>query len=450
MKLPARDRLLFVALFVASIAITYARDPDLYRLPAAAYEDGREMFAFYYNHPEPSSILRSYNGYVSLVPNLAGYLAARLPTVWIPHALALFPLAVAALAFSLLALEENRPLIASDGLRAVGCLVLALAPLGKRMFVSSTMYSLWNLLFILVLISLWEPPRSRLGAVGRALLLTALIWSNPLSVALLPVYGLLLAAHWKDGSLARLYYSVLAAVTVLYQLVAVEHLRDKAVDLIAASRVTVIFVLERVVFNTLFSDRLSRVLRRQEAVERISWAAIAVVALLVAVLVAVLVLYRRRLSSRPGLGLTVLAYSIVAFTALYVVGRSADLEILARHAGHRYFWVQRLCFLVLLLVVVDLVLAAKPGRLGRAALTVMSLAVVYQLVWLNRVDNAKYRGRPGAGAKMRAFTAGVAAQEARGDGSVEARYARGVWSFELHRPPTGEARPASPGDGEER
>ena len=95
-----RARVLFFVLLLAGIVLTYWRDPNLYRYPVAAYEDGHDMFGFYYNHPEPGAILRFYNGYLSLVPNAAGYLVARMPTERIPLLLSLFPLSVAAIGFA--------------------------------------------------------------------------------------------------------------------------------------------------------------------------------------------------------------------------------------------------------------------------------------------------------------------------------------------------------------
>ncbi len=425
----AGHRVALAALFAAGICITYARDPNLFRYPLAAYEDGRDMFGFFYNHPEPGSILRFYNGYVSLIPNAAGYLAARAPVTAIPHLLSLFPLLVAALAFAWPARPAFREVVESDRLRWVACLTLALAPLGNYLFVSSTTYSVWNLLFLLILMSLAGAPEKPGAAAGRWAAMAALIWSHPLSIALVPVW---LGQAWLRRGLGRLpglFYGALTVTALAYQALGVEHGGDRAVDLAWIGRVTGILVLERVFFNTLLSDRLSRALHNRGEELWVYLIAAAVVATLAAVAIAL----RRRLGARRLWHLAVLAYLIVALTALYVIGRSGDLSILTGNPGYRYFWVQRLCFILLIFVLVEPLLKAWAGRPARAAATALALLLAVDLWWLNRMDNSKYRGRPGQGAKLAAFTANVAEQERTGDGSVSARLQRGAWSIELER-----------------
>jgi hypothetical protein len=432
-----RSRALFFVLLLAGATLTYFRDPNLYRLPIAAYEDGRDMFGYFYNHPEPSSVWRFYNGYVSLVPNAAGYLAARMPTPRIPLALALFPLAVAAVGFASLARPEFRRLVESDRLRWVACLALALAPLGNHLFVSSTTYSVWNLLFLLVLLTLLEPPTGRWEALLRWAVMAALIWSNPVSVALLPVFLLQGWLHRSRGRRSRLYYGGLAAAAVLYQLVGVEHSSEAmAFTPLAIARVTGVLVLERVFFNTVASDQLSRTLRRSGADAWIYVVALLVVALLVVAVIAL----RRRLDGGRLLNISILSYLIVALTALYVIGRSATLDILTGNPGYRYFWVQRLCLIVLIFLLVEPLLSVFEGRRRMIAAAILLLLLGGNLFWLNRMDNSKYRGKPGQGRKLAAFTEEVALQERTGDGAVSARHERGRWSIVLERPGSGGGR----------
>jgi hypothetical protein len=426
-----RARALFFVLLLAGVFVTYWRDPNVYRYPIAAYEDGRDMFGFYYNHPEPSEILRFYNGYVSLVPNAAGYLAARAPVERVPSMLSIFALAVAAVGFATFSRPEYRSVVRSDRLRGVACLTLAIAPLGNDLFVSSATYSVWNLLFLLVLLTLLEPPVSRAEAWIRLAVMTALIWSHPLSVALLPVF---LVQGWlfrSRGSLARIYYGSLAALAALYQLIGVQHATEAmAFEPLGIARVTGVLVLERVFFNTLGSDQLSRALRKQGSEEWIYiGASVAIV-----VLLALAFVLRQRIDRGRLLSLGVLSYLIVALTGLYVIGRSATLDILTGNPGYRYFWVQRLCFLLLIFLLIEPLLSVFEGRRRAVVAGLLLLGLAANLTWLNRMDNRKYRGRPGMGRKLAAFTAEVALQEETGDGSVSARHERGRWSIELERP----------------
>ena len=409
--------------------LTVLRDPVLFESPAAPYEDGRDVLGFFYNHPEPGSILRSYNGYVSVIPNAAGYLSARLPVRHVPAALALFGLGVAGLAFSGFAGRRFRAVLASDGLRWLACLVLAAVPLGNYLFVSSTAYSVWNLLFLLILLSLAGAPTSTASFARRSLAGSVLIASHPLSIALIPVWwtrGLVAAAR---PTLARGYATLLTAVAVLYQWLGVEHVERGSLEVVRVARVTGLLILERVFFNTLLSDRMSRALHRQGSEESVYWTGAAV---LLGVLVASGLLWRRLDPVRRWSVLGLL-YLIVALTALYVVGRSGSLDVLTGNPGYRYFWVQRMCLLLVLAILAGTVLSAGSWRRRATWGALLALLLAGVLVRSNRLDNAKYRGRPGMARKLALFLQSVEAQEQAGAG-VEARHERGAWSIELRRP----------------
>ena len=89
------------------------------------------------------------------------------------------------------------------------------------------------------------------------------------------------------------------------------------------------------------------------------------------ILVALAVALRRRLEARRRLNLAMLSYLIVALTGLYVIGRSATLDILTGNPGYRYFWVQRLCLLLLLFLLIEPLFEALRGRKVHAALEFM-------------------------------------------------------------------------------
>lgn len=436
-KIPA----LFAGLLLTVAAVSFFRDPTSYLLPPLAYEDGRDMFAFFYNHREPGAVLRFYNGYISLVPNLVGYGAMGLPTPWVPKALALVPLLFASLAFCWLYLPVYRRLIPHDGARLAVCLALALAPVANSFFIANTTYSIWSLLLLLVWLSLAPPPERPAAAAGRFAVMAALIWSHPLSLALVPVW--LATAAWcarGGGGRARrpervparvpvLFYGGLTAAAVLYQIFGVEPRGLSPPGPASILYRTAVFTLERVVFATGFGDAATAFLRRSGGAALIP----ATAALLLLAAGALTWRYRRRLSSHQRFALAVLVYLSLAFTALYVVGRSPTLDILGAGRAFRYFWVQRL------LGVATLGIAAaawirglrrRPGP-GTAA-GLLALAVVYVSI-LNFNNNGSYTTRARAGRAVADFTAEVARQEATGDGSVDARLERGMWSLELHR-----------------
>lgn len=419
----------FAALFLAAAAITVLRDPRMLLLPPAAYEDGRDLFAFFYNHREVGAILRSYAGYTSLVPNLVGYLAVRLPVTAVPLALTLFPLAASSLAFAVFSLPAYRHAVASDTLRAAACLVFALVPVGNDLFVGNTMYSVWSLLFLLVLAALAEPPAGLWGAAVRLVVLGMLVASHPLSVALLPIYLLWLWRRRDPPSL--LLYPGLILATVAYQVVGVRHAGAALGPPLETVRLTLVFVLERVVFDTLFGDAAARALHRAGHGGWILVAAGAVSGGL-----AVLSLYRRRRFDPWHRSLAaVLVYLVLVLTALFVIGRSPGEGILAGNRAFRYFWVQRLVFLLLAAFLAERLLALRPGSSRRPLLAAIAVGLVLWVAVLDHFNNGAYRVRARLGRQIEAFTAEVRRQETRGDGAVDARLERGrVWSFELHRP----------------
>ncbi len=50
------NRLLQACVFAAIALILFAKAPHLYLRPALLFEDGRDLFSFYFEHREPESI----------------------------------------------------------------------------------------------------------------------------------------------------------------------------------------------------------------------------------------------------------------------------------------------------------------------------------------------------------------------------------------------------------
>lgn len=442
-----------LGVLAAVAAVHFFREPASYLLPPLSYEDGRDFFAFFYNHREPGAILRFYAGYVSLIPNLLGYLVLALPTLWVPRALAAVPGVLVTLACALPYLTL-RPLLPGRVWRLGTCLTLALLPVANRLFLSSLAYSIWPLLLLLVWGSLARPPTT-VGAAGLRLLpMAALICSHPLSVALAPVYGLRawlsgrvggggepeqqLGGEARAGRISALYHGLLVAVAVLYQLFWVERGGVDPPAVWESVGRTLAFTAERVVFATVFGDAAALALRRAEAVLWIYAAAV----LVLAVVVAIAVRHRRCLDrARVGV-LLILAYLVLAFTGLYVLGRSPGLEILQAGAAFRYFWVQRLLFATALAVLAGAVLDPQaPGRLSRPRMSTLPRTGLLWLLFvalavLNFQNGDRYRSPRRQGHVMAAFVQGVVRQETTGDGEVDATLPRrGPWSVELRRPP---------------
>ncbi len=174
-------RLRPVLLWLGIAAVLAARSWAHLDAPILGHEDGTIQLAFFFNQPDFAGIFRRYAGYVSLLPNLAGWAASLLPLPAIPFALAGFALACATSSLFLATTARWRFLVASDRARAALALVLAALPLGKAYLSTNSVYAQWSLLLLLTLLVAGPAPRSRGGLVA---LLAA---SHPLSAVCLAV-----------------------------------------------------------------------------------------------------------------------------------------------------------------------------------------------------------------------------------------------------------------------
>lgn len=130
-----------------------------------------------------------------------------------------------------------------------------------------------------------------------------------------------------------------------------------------------------------------------------------------------------------------------------MVSRTPSPSILAGNRAFRYFWAQRLCLILLIFVVLDLLWGACLHRARPALIAALLSAYCGYLVSLNFYNNRSYSTRPDQGHRLAAFVREIARQEATGDGAVHARLERGRWSIEVRRPPR---RPASHEESDSR
>jgi hypothetical protein len=439
----------FALLLAAVAAVSFLRDPGAFLRPILAFEDGRDILGFFYHRRGIETWLRTYAGYVVLVPNLLGWAALAAPIRAAPHLLAAGPLALSSLAFAWLARRPYRWLLASDDARFAACVLLALAPVANARFVGNTMYAVWSAFLLLVLWALAPPPRSGAAAAARLLAMSLLAWSHPLSVLLVPVWLLqaLFPGRLAPGAaapLARLFYAELAAAALLYQLFGVDHAALSALPPQELLHRTAALTLVRVVFGAVFGDAAAHALRAAGAGALIPAAALAVLAAAGLALARA----RARIGVREAFALALLGWVILGATALAVLGRQADYELLLTHQEARFFWVQRILFLVLLVLGAGLLAearraagapptpAASPGPAAPSAPALRMRAQALLAAWLvllNLANNAVYRVSPAEGEQVHAFVAAVAREEeARGGrAQVRARLERGPWSIAL-------------------
>ena len=372
--------------------------------PPLHAEDGTEMLAYYYCHREPSSILRAYNGYVSLLPNLIGYSSLGAPIALAPRLLAAAPFA---LTVACLMLPFSVRLFGRDvspGARAAPTLLLAALPLGTANLVANTTYSLWNCLLALALLSLAPPAAGWLGTLGRLALAIPLLASHPLSLVVLPVFAAT-ARRDRPGAAAAL---ALILLGLTYQLAGVARPElDSRIGAVDLGLLAVRYLAERVVFTSLFGGEL-RVALHESGLGP----AVTVIGLLVIAAVSALCFREWRRGGVRRWQQAGLAYLVGAFTLVTVSTRVTQGRWLGSFFGERYFYVPKVLFLLLL---ISLGLAAW-SRSSPRRRRLIGAAVCAYAALLGYVERDRYAVDVAAGRRIAAFVDQAATLESRNAG----------------------------------
>jgi hypothetical protein len=195
----------FVLLALSVRCHDYFVNPDL------RAEDGKSVYAFFYQHREVQRLYRVKAGYVPFIPNLLGFIAVRLPPRTAPYFLTLVPLLFTVAAFCVFHASAFRCHVQSQRLRTCCCIGLALAPIGTFFLVCHTDYSIWNLYLLLLWLVIIPLPRQKWLAGLMTVLLGACIWSHPLSIAAVPA-----TLYWLWAE-KRLFQRLLQALLLCTQ-----------------------------------------------------------------------------------------------------------------------------------------------------------------------------------------------------------------------------------------
>ena len=148
-----------IAIFIVIFGVLAARSWNALLLPEGAVEDGRDMLAFYFNSPNPSSALRFYNGYALFIPDAIAWLATRGPITLAPYIFTLESLGFAAIGMFMISRPQFAWLIPNAIDRALVALLLAILPLGRAFLIQNLAYSLWSILFLLIVLLSYPLPR---------------------------------------------------------------------------------------------------------------------------------------------------------------------------------------------------------------------------------------------------------------------------------------------------
>lgn len=358
------------------------RCPEVIVSPPLWYEDGTYIFGYYYSNNSLGSIFRLY-GYLSLLPNLIGYCLLRLPTEIAYRGFGLVPLILFSLTCASIASTKSRAIIPNDRIRWVAALGVVLLPFSSLMLVTSVMYSLWNCLLLLVLMTFWPFPRSIVGRLSFSLIYAVLLCSHPLSLVVAPILllrGLLPIAGSRWPWPAIMIFSFILSLYLTFGFeYRPDHLFIKPLNVLS---LLLQYASLQVVFPTILGEPLLRWLHS----EGLDWIAHAASTILVMSLVAqaIRVYHKDR---RATLGLLILVYLIGTLTILYFFSRSgAESKLFS--AAPRYFYVQRVLLFLGIIGLLEKDLNKAQKSLGLRSL--FALSMMSWIATLNYFDFGRF------------------------------------------------------------
>jgi len=349
-----RDRtywLAWIFLFPAVLGIIILRAPSMVFVPSLPFDEGAKVFAYFYQHRDAREILRFKSGYLPLIGNLIGYLAVRVPTRAIPYALAGSAVLISSVTYSFFFGRYFRRWIPSDLNRALICLILALAPIADCLLVTISDYSLWNLLIILIVLTVWRPSDRPLFRLLHGLTLNVLIWAHPLTIIIAPL--VLWRAFAERAS--PTFYRVIFFNLIVHQVFGVagilttrglwDHETGVPIDVSVISKLAdatgwTIQIITATAFRTAFGSLTFQSTYRAGSTLPIIWISFCIAA-------SGWVAYRNPQIRSLLLGLV---YLIVALTFLSCFLRYEDVHgdpIGFIRYSPRYIYIQSLCFLLL-------------------------------------------------------------------------------------------------------
>jgi hypothetical protein len=381
----------------AIVVVIFVRAPMLYLRPFLHAEDGL-LFQYYYSHRAVADVWREYAGYVSMLPNTLAWLALGLPVRAVPHVFAALAGLCVALAFSSVMLA--RTLFPSVAVRAVVAVGVAAMPLATFAEVSMLADCSWSLVIAAALVSVSTPDDATVlrQAAGAALRVLAFL-TQPIALVFVAFDLVALVRRRFAGWAVHLPVLIMAAVVKL-RWVAPPVAPTGA----TAAKLLTVGLLERVASEALLGGRL-----RWWIHERLP-AALPVLGLTMIVLLG-WIAWRIRPHGEQRRQLLWLAALVLLVQLAVVLGRGAVWDLLSPFE-HRYFYIQKVLFLVL---AAGLVSAWPAMNEHRRLAGAMVFAVVVSANWVDRHDY----GNPGfvlEADQVARFTDRLAALEAEHGG----------------------------------
>ena len=408
------DRAIAFALFAAGSLAAVVRNPGIVLAPRMLVEDATVLFVHYYPGVGWRDLLVEHAGYVSVGPNLFGWIAAAGPVTWTPLLLALLPLLLTAVVVS-----ETWRVLRALGLErgAAGTIagLLVVLPLGSSLLQSNSVFAYCNLLYLAVLWSLEHLREDARTARWWWVAAPVAITSHPIAMGVVGIYALGVALERSRAALVRLAF--VSAVAVVYAAFGVEFGSGWGGELYAFVAAAETW-LGRVVFELAFGSVMRALLYGE------SPAAVVIAGLAIALPVAAGLARSER--SRTTLVLGVAFAASAAITLGVVLARwgypQSDLEQFI--PGRRYLHAQHM-----LLLIAAAATIARASALAEAR-RMLAVAAFAWAVLLNPLETLHFFSEDHHGEDVARFVAELERREAAGD-RRPLRLERGIWSAEV-------------------
>jgi hypothetical protein len=387
----------FYLAWIICFAITASRDIDALLKPILWTEDGAAIWSHYYNVTTIIPPVRYYGGYISLISDIVGYVVSYFPTRWQPHMFPAIALSMSSASFALFASPPFRKVVENDNQRLVVAVGLAALPLGsgaKATFVAFSQWPAGAALCLLVALA----PRLNFGLV---LLMTIIVWTNPISALLLPFFAY---EAWRRRSDLRdsIGWVVLLAAGLSYLWLGRTY--DPTHPHIYKGIVAgTTLILERGIAETVLGTGV-----RMWMLNHWHWAYLDVVGLAALCLTAVAL--RDRLRDPAFLAFAV-KLMIMGAVICYLSAVLRDEVGLETPWGRRYAFTLSIAFAILALIAItDAVRAGRP-LFQQATLAALFVAA---MTALNYQNNGLYKSLPESWPRFHAFLENVVAAEKSG------------------------------------
>lgn len=337
-----------LGLVVITTIIIFIRNKTAFLYPVLAVEDGY-FFSYMLNNHDIEQIGFMYAGYRSIIPNIVIYLSLFSPFLPLsPYVMALFCLLNSVAACSIFALRRFRHFVANDNIRYLICLIIALIPFGDYVLQTNTVYSIWNSLFILILLIMVPVSESKIATIFQTIISLLIILSHAMALIIVPfcIYFLFKRPALRD----KIYHAILIAGVGLYMLTSVEPIKTETSFAPTNLGFGIQLIFERVFFEAIFGNIL-----RIELNQHTLYLAMTIGMVIGLSLVGLVYRWRSYLSKSVLEQFVMIGFLIVGMTMMPTISRNLLLQretlLFDPWSANRYFYVQQL---LLVLVVLQL------------------------------------------------------------------------------------------------